>query len=74
MIGQLDAEALGLFKPRVERQVGLDRGLLELADRLIGQVGRANEIGHHLAQHVLVGMQPLQAPVQHDAISDRQRK
>jgi hypothetical protein len=74
VIGQFDAEALGLFEARIERQIGLDRRLLKLLDRLVGQIGGADKIGDHLAHHVLVGMQPLQPLVEHDAVSDCQRE
>ena len=74
MIGQLDPEALGFLEPRIERQIGLHGGLLEFLDRLVGEVCRPNEVSHHLAQHVLVGMQPLEPAVQHHAIADRQRQ
>jgi hypothetical protein len=70
VVGQLDAEALGLFEPRIERQIGLHGGLLELLDRLVGEVGGTHQVGHHLAQHILVGVQALEALVEDDAITN----
>ena len=38
VVGQFDAEALGFFEARIERQISLDGGLLEFLDRLIGKI------------------------------------
>ena len=70
-VGQFDAEPLGFLKARIERQVCLNGSLLELANCLVGQVGGAEQVGDHLAHLVLVGVKPLQALVEHDAITDR---
>ncbi|UXN72450.1 hypothetical protein N8D56_14095 [Devosia sp. A8/3-2] len=65
-------EALGFLKAGIERQISLYRRLLEFLDRPVGQIGGTHRVRHHLAHHVLVGMQPLEALVEDHAIADGQ--
>src|SRR5690606_24967190 len=60
--------------PRAEAEIGLDGRRLQLLDRLIGEVGGADQIGHHLPQRVAVLVQALEALVEQDAIADCQRE
>src|SRR5262249_39159207 len=48
--------------------------VLEAADRALGDFGRGDQFADRGLQRVLVGFQPLQPLVEHDAIGDREQQ